>query len=186
MKRPTFIHGVIVAAGLGIAASAFVAALLPFVGTATVARIVVPALSLAYLLYLLPKSGERTGRVTTLTLWTAMTLAAWWFVSSFALYLLIHAASLWLIRSLYFYSGVIPAALDFGLSGLSAVFAFGTLARTGSVFLAVWGFFLVQALFVAIPASLRRRPAPPPAEAADSFERSRREAEAALKQLISH
>lgn len=185
MKRPTFFHGVVAAVVLAIAASMFVAALLPFVGTAAVARLVVAGLALAYLLYLLRQSGERTGRVVTLTLWSALAVATWWFVPSFALYLLIHGIAIWLIRSLYFYSGVFPALLDLGLSGLGAVFALGTLARTGSVFLAVWCFFLVQALFVAIPATVRKSPAPPPA-ANDTFERSRRAAEAALKQLITH
>lgn len=185
MKRPTFFHGVAVAIVLGLAASLFVAAMLPCVATATVARLVIPGLALVYLLYLLSQSAERTGRVTALAAWSAMTLATWWFVPSFPLYLLVHVAAIWLVRSLYFYSGVFPALLDLGLSGLSAAFALGTLARTGSVFLAAWCFFLLQALFVAIPATMQRPAANTRPEDADDFERARRQAEAALRQLIT-
>ena len=184
MKRPTFFHGVVLAGLLGVAGSAFVAAFLPFLGTVTVARLVVPGMALAYVLYLLSRSDQRTGRVTILALWSVTAVAAWLFVSSFTFYLLIHAGTIWLIRSLYYYSGIVPSLLDFTLSGFAAVFALGTLHRTGSVFLAVWAFFLVQALFVAIPASLRRRQAAP-AAADDAFDRSRRQAEAALAQLAA-
>lgn len=51
MKRPSFFHGVIVAAVLGFFASAIVATLTPFVGLAAVIRFVIPAMGLAYLLY---------------------------------------------------------------------------------------------------------------------------------------
>jgi len=188
MKRPGFLQSVVVAAVLAIAGAAFVAAFLPFIGTVTVARLVVPGLALAYLLFLLSRSEERSGRLTTLALWGAMAIASWLFVSSFTVYLLIHAGAIWLVRSLYFYSGVLPALADMGLTGTSVVFALGTLFRTGSVFLATWTFFLMQALFVVIPATLvRARAADSPATPAgnDDFERSRRQAEAALKQLIT-
>ena len=109
MKRPGFFHGVIVAAVLGFFASAIVATLTPFVGPGTVVRLVIPLLGLAYLLYLLNRSAERLGRVTTLTCWTAMTAVAWWAAPPLPLYLLIHVGAVWLIRSLYFYSGVLPA-----------------------------------------------------------------------------
>jgi len=56
MKRPSFLHGVLVAAVLGFFASAVVATLTPFVGLGAVLRLVIPALGLAYLLYLLSRS----------------------------------------------------------------------------------------------------------------------------------
>ncbi len=185
MRRPTFLHGAIVAALFGLSASAFVAVLVPFVGPVTVARLVVPLLALVYVCYLVTRSGERAGRVVTLTLWSAMTVLTWWLVPSFALFLLIHAGAIWLIRSLYFYSGVFPALIDLGLNASSVVVALGTLARTGSVFLSVWSFFLVQALFVAIPRSISKRKKHDATANQEPFERSRRQAEAALKQLIA-
>ena len=103
MKRPSFLHGVIVAAVLGFFASAVVATLTPFVGLGAVIRLVIPALGLAYLLYLFSRSRERIGRVTTLFLWSVLAAVTWWIEPPLALYLLIHVTAVWLVRSLYFY-----------------------------------------------------------------------------------
>ena len=75
-KRPGFVQGVIVAAVFGFFTSAIVATLTPFVGFGSVIRLVIPALGLAYLVYLLSRSKERLGRVTTLTLWGMLAVAA--------------------------------------------------------------------------------------------------------------
>lgn len=185
MKRPGFFHGVILAAVLGFFASAIVATLTPFVGLGAVVRLVIPMLGLAYLLYLLNRSAERLGRVTTLSLWTAMAAVTWWVAPPLPLYLLIHVGAVWLVRSLYFYSGVMPALMDLGLNGLSVSAAVWAITRSGSVFLATWCFFLVQALFVAIPPAVKRKEKPSTATDNEGFERSRRQADAALRQLFT-
>lgn len=187
MKRPSFFQGVVVAAILGFFASAIVATLTPFVGLGAVVRLVIPLLGLAYLLYLLNRSAERLGRVTTLTLWTAMAAVTWWVAPPLPLYLMIHVGIVWLVRSLYFYSGVMPALMDLGLGALSVSAAVWAISRSGSVFLATWCFFLVQALFVAIPPAVQRKAKPERNTPVDSenFERARRQADAALQQLFS-
>ena len=187
MKRPSFLHGVIVAAVFGFFASAVVATLTPFIGFGSVIRLVVPALGLAYLLYLMSRSKERLGRVTTLTLWSTLAVVAWWLAPPLPLYLLIHIAAVWLVRSLYFYSGVIPALMDLGLNALSISAAVWAITRSGSVFLATWCFFLVQALFVVIPPTIKGKTMPERSTALDSenFERARRQADAALRQLFT-
>ena len=185
MKRPTFFQGVVVAAVLGLAGAAFVAALLPFVSTVSVARLLIPGLALTYLAYLVPRSEQRCGRVTVFALWSIFAIGTWIFVPSFAQYLLLHAGAIWLIRSLYFYSAAVPSLMDLGLSGFAAVLALGTLHRTGSVFLAAWSFFLVQALFVVIPTSLSRRRSGATPGDEHEFETARRRAEAALRQMIA-
>jgi hypothetical protein len=187
MKRPTFLQGVVVAAILGFLASAFVAALIPFVGVGAIARLVIPGLALAYLLYLFSCNNERTGRVTTLVLWAAMSVMTWWFAPPLPLYLLVHIAAIWLVRSLYFYSGVFPALMDMGLNALSLVIALWAISRTGSVFLATWCFFLVTALFVVIPQSVRGKSRSQSASNVDNekFERARRQADQALRQLFT-
>ncbi|MCI0517844.1 MAG: hypothetical protein L0Y45_08430 [Woeseiaceae bacterium] len=185
MSRPGFFHDVAIAAILGFLASAFIAVLTPFVGVAAVTRLVIPGLALLYIHYLFSRNEEKTGRVTSIALWSAMTVIAWWLEPPLPFYLLIHVGAIWLLRSLYFYSGIVPSLMDMALSGLSIVAAIWALSRTGSVFLATWCFFLVQALFVAIPTSLAARPATTPVAPNDEFERARRQADAALKQLIS-
>ncbi|MEQ9562889.1 MAG: hypothetical protein RLN69_10235 [Woeseiaceae bacterium] len=185
MKRPGFFQGVLVAALLGLVASAFIAVFLPFVGAGAVTRLVIPLLALAYLLYLFSRNNEKTGRVTTLFLWTVMAMASWWIAPPLPFYLLIHAAAVWLVRSLYFYSGILPSLMDMALTGLSLVASVWALSRTGSVFLGTWCFFLVQALFTAIPRSLGAKPVADSVAEQTEFERARRQADEALRQLIA-
>jgi len=187
MKRPTFFHGVIVAAVLGFFASAIVATLTPFVGLGAVVRLVIPALAFAYLLYLFSRSTERLGRVTALSAWTVLAVVTWWVAPPLPLYLLTHVAAIWLLRSLYFYSGFVPALMDLGISTLSISATVWAITRSGSVFLATWCFFLVQALFVAIPPAIakkRTEQRSTPAES-EQFEAARRQADQALRQLFT-
>ncbi|NOX70615.1 MAG: hypothetical protein GXP15_15595 [Gammaproteobacteria bacterium] len=187
MKGPTFFQGVIVAAVLGILASAVVAVFVPFTGAGAITRLVIPGLALTYLLYLFSSNSERTGRATTLVLWSAMTLTMWWFSPSLPMYLLVHIGAIWLLRSLYFYSSVLSALMDMGLSVLSTVIALWAISRTGSVFLATWGFFLVSALFAAIPRTMQKKRETPrhtPIEH-ENFERAKRRADQALHQLLT-
>ena len=187
MKRPGFLHGVIVAAVLGFFASAIVATLTPFAGLGAVVRLVIPMLGLAYLLYLLNRSAERLGRVTTLTIWTALTAVTWWFAPPLPLYLMIHVGAIWLVRSLYFYSGVVPALMDLGLGAFSISATVWAISRSGSVFLATWCFFLIQALFVTIPPAIKSKQKPErnTAVQSENFEHARRQAEQALRQLFT-
>ena len=187
MKRPSFFHGVIVAAVLGFFASAIVATLTPFVGLGAVIRLVIPALALAYLLYLFSRSTERVGRVTTLSLWGALAVITWWIAPPLPFYLLIHVGSIWLVRSLYFYSGVMPALMDLGISTLSVSATVWAISRSGSVFLATWCFFLVQALFATIPKTIKSRRAASKSTATDNetFTNAKRNADKALRQLFT-
>lgn len=188
MKRPTFLHGVIVAALFAFFASAIIATLTPFVGLGAALRLVIPALGLTYLLFLFSRSPERVGRVTTIAAWSMLTAITWWVAPPLPLYLLIHVGAIWLVRSLYFYAGVLPALLDLGLGALSISAAVWAITRSGSVFLATWCFFLVQALFVAIPpaVSARRRARRTAPVDTDNFERARRQADRALRQLFTN
>lgn len=187
MKRPSFLQGIIVAAVLGFFASAVIATLTPFVGLGGVIRLVIPALGLAYIVYLLGRSADRVGRITTVTLWTAFAIASWWMAPPLPLYMLFHAGAIWLVRSLYFYSGVVPALMDLGLTALSVSASVWAIGRSGSVFLAIWCFFLVQSLFIAIPGALRsvRARSARAVDDGENFERSRRRADAALRQIYT-
>jgi hypothetical protein len=97
----------------------------------------------------------------------------------------------WIIRVLYFSNGVLPALLDLGLSALALAAGVWAAGQTGSVLLAVWSFFLVQALFGSIPRSLTtqaltgratERGTRPGADE-EPFERAHRNAEAAVRRL---
>lgn len=183
MNRPNLLQGAAVAAALALAASIALTALAPLMGTAGAARLVIPGITLAYLVYLLRTSKERTGKPTVLLLWGTSAIAAWWIEPSLPVYLLLHAGAIWLIRSLYFHSGVLPALADLALSAFSvAAFAWAA-SRTGSVFLATWCLFLLQALYARIPARVKRGGLEPPGDNS-AFERARRQADEALGQLF--
>jgi len=186
MKAPTFFNGVIAAAVLAFIASAMIGTLSPFLGVGNVLRLAAPVLGAIYLLYLFRLSRQHTGRVVTLSLWTALTVITWWASPPLPFYLLIHAGAVWLVRSLYSYSGVIPTLMDLGLCALS-ILAFGwVFTRTGGVFLATWSYFLVQAVWVAIPPRIEGRSAlHAPASGNERFERAQRQADEALRQLFS-
>ena len=184
MKRPTFIGGAAAALALALGASIVTASMLPLFGPGLTARLLIPALSLVYLLWLLARSETRSGRVTAVTLWALLAAFLFWFAPPLPAYLCAHAGAIWLLRSLYAYSGLLPALADLALTGFSVLGAVWALSRTGSVFMATWCFFLLQALWVLIPLTLRD--SPPEANPDSRFERARQSAEAALRQLITH
>jgi hypothetical protein len=187
MKRPTFFYGVVVALAIAVSAGALFSTFAPLLGEGTALRLIVAAMGLAYLICLFRRGVESTGRITTVALWFVVSAITWLTAPPIAVYVLIHAGMLWLVRSLYFYSSAFPALLDLGLSALSVSAASWAMTRSGSLFLAVWCFFLVQALFVVIPHRLGR-PARRGADEFDNdaFERARRRADAALRQLFLH
>lgn len=185
MSTPTFSRGVLVAGVFAVVAAAGLATLGPLIGFGSAIRLGIPAISLAYILYLLRTSNERTGNITTISLWSALAVGTWWVAPPLTFYVLIHAGSIWLVRSLYFYAGVFPSLIDLGLTALSLFGFVWALSRTDSVFLATWSFFLVQALFVVIPAATGRRSRGSEVVDCATFDRARRQANEALKALAS-
>lgn len=180
---PSFGQSLGVGLVLSVSGAALLAVLGPFLGLGGALRTVIAMLGLAYVLYLVGKSGERVGRVTTITCWVVAALAAWFTGLPLVAYVLVHVGLVWLLRSLYYYSGVLPALADLGLSVLGAAFAVWAAQRSGGAWLAFWCFFLAQAFFVLIPASLAGRSNERPSEADEPFNRAHRAAEAAVRRL---
>jgi hypothetical protein len=184
-KRPSIGQSILFGLGLSLGGAALLAAVAPFAGYGTALRGVIALLGLAYVLYLVGKSGERVGRMTTIVAWLAAAVVVWLAGLPLVAYVLVHVGLVWLARSLYYYSGVLPALADLGLTLLGCAFAVWAAQRSGAAWLALWCFFLAQALFVLIPQSLAGR-ASEPADAADlSFNRAHRAAEAAVRRLSS-
>lgn len=187
MKHLSFLSGAALALCLALGGSALFSALVPFVASATVLRLLISLSGFAYLLWLIRGSRRRTGRVTAATAWIVVSVTAFCVGLPLPVYLLVHAVALWLMRSLLYYSGALPALVDLGISALSVSAAAWAATRSGSVFLAVWCFFLVQAVVAMIP---QRMPEPrhdePPGDMDDDrFEQAQRRAEAAFRQLIA-
>ncbi|MGH8626526.1 MAG: hypothetical protein ACREYC_15080 [Gammaproteobacteria bacterium] len=186
MKRPAFLEGVVVAFAASAAGSVLFTVLGAVLPGGLLLRFLIAGLGLCYVLYLLKRSRDRIGRITSLAAWAVLAGATGFVQPSLPAYLLVHVGALWLIRSLYFYSSLLSALGDLWLNALSVIAAVWALRQTGSMFLSIWCFFLVQALFVAIPCALQRkkhRPGEPEAE--DRFQQSYRVAESALRNLTS-
>jgi len=151
MKAPGILEGITLAIGASLGGG-ILAALLPIVFSEyTSARILISILALGYLIYLLKRSNERTGRVVMVGLWLIATLACMLLDTSLISFLLVQAALIWVVRSLYFHASVLPALLDLGLVALALVASAWAILQTDSVMTAIWCFFLTQSLFVLIP-----------------------------------
>jgi hypothetical protein len=181
---PSLAAGLVTALVLSAGGAAVLAAASPLVGYPTALRAVVALLGFAYLLYSVGRSGERVGRVTTVACWVVIASAAWLVGFPIAGYVLVHLGLVWLVRSLYYYSGLLPTLADLGLTALSAAFAVWAAQRSESAWLALWCFFLVQAFHVLIPASLTHRDKQRSLDGGDdAFARAHRAAEAAVRRL---
>jgi hypothetical protein len=184
-RHVSFGRGLGAAAVLSLCGAAVLAALAPWVGTGTALRAVIALLGLAYVLYVVGRSGERVGRLTTLVCWAAAASLAWLMGPSLVGYVLVHAGLVWLVRSLYYYSGLLPALLDLGITTLGVAFGAWAAQRSGSAALAFWCFFLVQAAHTLIPPSLTSRTDAAGDDARDAFARAHRAAESAVRRMSS-
>lgn len=185
MKRPGFFQGVGVALLATVLGELMFVALTPLLGSLSALQVVIASASFGYLLYLLRASGERLGLLTTLALWLGITVATAWMGPPLMLYLLIHVAMIWLVRALYFHASLLTALADLGLNALAVAAVVWATLQSGSLMLALWCFFLVQALFVMIPPSMQKGSASGAALENDDFEQARRTAQAALRKLSS-
>ena len=183
MRRPSIAQGILVALVLAFAAGLTAAALASLVMPGVLVYVLVPGVSFCYLVYLLCAAGPGTGRVTALAFWSVLAIASGWLAPPLPVYVLIHTGAIWLVRALYFHTRPLAALLDVVLSVLAACALLWSSANTGSVFLATWFFFLVQAFFVVIPNRIgtRNRRATRCGNAA--FEHARRRADVAIRTM---
>lgn len=150
-QQTSFFKEVGVGLLLSVLAAAAATAALMFFPSGTVIRAVIAGVAFAYLCVSLGHASEKTGRFVVLIVWLVAAGAAWLSGIGIAGYVAVHVTLLWLVRSLYFYSTVIEAALDLGLMLTAIGFATWAAFRTDSLLLACWSFFLLQALHVCIP-----------------------------------
>ena len=156
MKTPGLIDGVLIAVFIALAAGLASLLLGGFAGHGAVFSLLAPAAALAYLVYLLRRSEARVGRVVLIAGWALACLAGWLFELTIFQQVLVQAGLIWLARSLYFHGTLLAALLDLGLVASGLLAGAWALVNTGSTGAALWAFFLLQALFVWIPAFVPR------------------------------
>ncbi len=184
-NKPTFFEGVTVAliASVVITACAFVISHVFF--SAGFLQILIACASAAYIGYLMIRSRERLGRLTVFATWSVASITAMIFAPSLAVFLLLQLGMIWVVRSLYYHNSLLTAFADLGLMGLSTFVAVWVWLSTGSLFLSLWCFFLMQALFVFIPKHLKKSESGDGITTAssDHFEHAYLAAENAVRQL---
>ena len=185
MSRPGFWREAGVALALSIVGAVAYDALATLIGAPSASRLVVTVLGLAYAVMLLRGLDARIGRVVAVAAWLAFDAALFAFNPPLLLWLAAHAFAIWLLRCWCRYTSAFAALADGALSLFALAAASVAAVHSHSMFLALWSFFLVQALFVLIPETLRPRPAAAPPEDDDRFDQAHRSAEAALRRLTT-
>lgn len=187
MKQPTFFEGAVLGLLASLVGSSGYSALISIFHVDFSLRILVALLSFAYLLYLISRSRERIGRISTVTVWLITATSVWFLPLPWPIYLLLHLGLIWLVRTLYFHAGFLAALADLGLLALGGLAALWALNQSNSPFLALWCFFLIQALFVVIPKQLYPRSGVHPhgEDSQDTFQKAYRNAQAAVRKLSS-
>jgi hypothetical protein len=187
MHRPTLLEGVLVALVLSLSVSPLVVIVRLAVGSPLAWKMVVVGIAYAYICYLLARSGRRSGRVTLGLLALMALLASLMGNLRLPTVLLLCVMLIWALRSFAYSRSLVSAVLQGVVCILGCGAALMVYGRNGSLALALWSFFLVQATFVLIPAHYRRRPAPSggvtPGGATDGFARAYQAAEQALERL---
>jgi hypothetical protein len=188
MKNPSFPEGVVLALAAGLIASVAYTVLPGVLGLEWTTRALIAGLGLGYVLYLLHRSSEHTGRIVTLTAWLLVAGVAWVLVMDPLLYLALHLVLVWLVRVLYHQPGPLAALLDMALNLFALMAGLWAFWHADSVFMGVWTFFLVQAMFVGIPSVSNRnhRRNAAPEQQSDRFRLACHSAEAALRKLTIH
>ena len=183
MKTVTFFEGVVIALLASLFGSIGFFALTFFCPSEFTLRLLISALAIVYCLYMLNRSRKSVGRIMVMLAWFTLLVTLWLIFPPLTLFLLLHVLAIWLVRCLYFYSSLFASIADLGLGAFSVASAFWALHHTGSLFLTVWCFFLVQALFVFIPTGIKRPNVDKASTSETDFKRAYQIAEAAIHKL---
>lgn len=187
MNRPGFFEGVVLSVFISITGSILFHGLESLLSVNLILQPVIAVTFFIYLLYLLIRSKQRTGRITVIALWFLASLLMLSLNTPIMIFLLVQGCMLWLIRSVYFYTSVLSSAADLLLTTTGILAAVWTARYTDSLIFSLWSFYLIQALFVTIPVNWRKpalnRKTSLPAD--DSFEHAYHSAEKAVRLLSS-
>lgn len=184
MKRPSFFQQVVVALTLSCIGSVLFVSLAQVTSADAALKGIIALVAMGYSGYLLGRCSVMSGRVTAAVTWFTVAAACWFGDPPLNAFMLVHIGLIWIIRSLFYHCSPVTALLDLILNGLSLAASVWAMVQSESLFMSLWCFFLVQALFVAIPA--RVKPSPANNHQHDrQFQSAYRSAAAALGKLSS-
>ena len=185
MKRLGFFSGVLLALVLSLLGGVSFAGLRLVLEPMLALQLVIAGLAGGYLLYLLAKAEERSGRLVAFAAWLIGTVVALVFSTHLGLVLCAQVLMIWLVRALYYHSTAFAALADLLLSVLALSAGIWAAEQSASLFMSVWCFFLVQALFVCIPKRFPRAEQTASVGNPDPFAQAHRAAESAVRRLVN-
>ena len=189
MYRPTLLEGVLVALVLSLSVSPLVVLVQLAVGSLLAWKMGVMAVTYTYICYLLMRCERKSGRVTLGLLALTVLLAGLVCNLRFTTILPLYVTLICGMRSFAYSRSLVSTVLQGGVCGLGCGAALMMYGHSGSLALAIWSFFLIQAAFVLIPAQGIRWPAMPlgatPGGTPDGFGRAYHAAEQALERLTT-
>lgn len=184
--KPSLLTEVVVAAGLTVAVAVIGMALSIFAPGAFGVKIAIGFAAGAYGLRMFSCAKSRGGRFVALVFAAGAVAAGILFLGVGELAALV-AAMFWLQRSIAYYRGLVPVALDGLLTCFSLLAAAGAAVYAQSLIAGIWCFLLLQALHSLIPVSFGRSSGSERGGAAgkDAFDAAHRAAEEALRALFA-
>lgn len=183
MKPLSFWRGVLLAIVISVVGAVLHTVLAKLLGNTSSLRVVILMAGLSYVLALLANGPRQSGRVMAALAWLALAGLLLVFNPPLTLWLLLQTGFIWLLRSLQRYDSVIPTGADALLSTFALAAAIATAQHTQSLFLALWSYFLVQALAAFVPIRIAAVPSASGGTRETDFESSYRNAETALRRL---
>ena len=189
MNRPSFWREVGVALALSSVGAIVFHAMVALTGSAAALHLIIATIGLVYAVLLLRGLRARAGRLLAVAAWLALDAALFVLDPPLLLWLLAQTFAIWLLRYWCCYGSVVAALADGALNLFALAAAMVGAAHSRSLFLALWSFFLVQALFVLIPETLRPRIVAEIHDRSrddeDRFDQAHRSADAALRRLTT-
>jgi hypothetical protein len=182
MNRPRLVRELAIALVVAFAAAAGLRAAELVFGTALALRLAIAGAGAAFAVALIAAVPGRAGRLVAPLALLALDAALLGVGAPIALWVAAQAGALWLLRCAYVHNSVFVSLADAGLAVLALGAAAASLRHSGSLFLALWCFGLVQALHCLLPAPTAALPHPAAADG-DRFDHAQRQAEAALRRL---
>lgn len=190
MSAPTaslrgFWPEVLLGLALSLAAAAVFSVLRPLIGSADALRLVLLGCAAAYTLWTLRNTRVRSGRLVSAAAFVVLAVALLGWNPMLWSWLAALVGFVWLLRSLYRHDSLLAAVTDAGLSMLAVAAGMASLQHNHSLWLALWCFFLTQALHHVIPSGWGARPAPagPVSATASPFDQAYRASEAAFARM---
>lgn len=187
MRRPSLLAGIAFAFAVSLFAVPVWWSLKETLPYTWAVRTIVVGSCFAYCVYLLTLAGARIGNLTLSATNLALAIGLLSLPASNSMVAAGLVALVTLNRSLLFHRSMISIALDGSISVVGLTFAGYLFNSTWNLPAAVWGYFLLQSVFVVIPPRFSLTSGAFSTEAedlADPFRRSRRQAEAALHRMV--